>query len=164
MTIRNVLFICTGNSGGSLIAEALVTVLGKGKFKGFSAGTRAAGLINPYALEQIRKIGYPLENLRSKSVNEFASLNAPQIDYVITVCDYAAAELCPVWTGNPLSGHWRVERALAMAGSHEEKRASFEKLFNQLHARVEAFVRLPHQSTDRHALQQATKSIDDMLA
>lgn len=143
---RNVLFVCTGNSGGSLIAEALVTVLGKGRFKGYSAGTRAAGLINPYALAQVRKLGYPLKSLRSKSIEEFIAPLAPKIDFVITVCDYAASELNAVWTRSAVFAHWSVERALTMAGSHEEKQRAFEKLFNQLFAHVEAFLRLPHDA------------------
>jgi arsenate reductase len=155
----NVLFLCTANSARSIMAEALVTTMGKGRFQGFSAGSKPGGKVNPFAIEQVRKTGYPVENLRSKSWNEFAGQDAPQMDFIITVCDNAAGEACPFWPGHPATAHWGFEDPAAVEGSDAEKRAAFERIFKQIKARMEAFANLPIAMLDKHAIQQRIKEI-----
>lgn len=160
----NVLFLCTGNSARSIMAEALVTTMGKGRFKGFSAGSKPNGKVNPLALEQVKKTGYPIENLRSKSWDEFAeseTQDAPHMDFIITVCDNAAGEECPYWPGRPATAHWGFEDPAAVEGSDEEKRAAFEKIFKQIMARMNTFVSLPLHTLEKHAIQQEIKKIGD---
>jgi arsenate reductase len=157
----NVLFLCTGNSARSIMAEALVTTMGKGRFKGFSAGSKPGGKVNPYAIEQVKKIGYPVDNLRSKSWDEFAGPNAPYMDFIITVCDNAAGETCPYWPGFPATAHWGFEDPAAVEGSDEEKRAAFEKIFKQIMSRMSTFVNLPIAMLDQRAIQQEIKKIGE---
>mgnify|MGYP002037160574 FL=1 len=132
----NVLFLCTGNSARSIMAEAMLNTMGKGRFKAYSAGSHPGGTVNPFAIEQIKGTGYALDNLRSKSWDEFALPDAPHMDIVITVCDSAAGEVCPFWPGQPVSAHWGFEDPAAAKGTDEEKRAVFSKVAKQIHTRV----------------------------
>lgn len=157
----NVLFLCTGNSARSIMAEALVTTMGKGRFKGFSAGSKPGNKVNPFAVEQVMKTGYPVDGLRSKSWDEFAAPGAPHMDFIITVCDNAAGEVCPVWPGHPATAHWGFEDPAAVEGSDAEKRAAFEKIFRQIMTRMNAFVSLPLPMLEKHAIQQAIRQIGE---
>jgi arsenate reductase len=157
--IYNVLFLCTGNSARSIMAEALVTAMGKGRFRGFSAGSRPGGKVNPFAIEKVRETGYPLENLRSKSWDEFAQPGAPEMNFIITVCDSAAGKVCPIWPGRPASAHWSFEDPAAVEGSDEEKRAVFNKVYKQIAARMNTFVSLPLHTLDRNGIQQEIRKI-----
>ncbi|MGE5622788.1 MAG: arsenate reductase ArsC [Bacillota bacterium] len=159
--VYNVLFLCTGNSARSIMAEALVTILGQGRFRGFSAGSHPAGKVNPFAIEQIQPTGYPLENLRSKSWDEFAAADAPRMDFIITVCDNAAGEVCPVWPGHPLSAHWGFEDPAAVEGSDEDKRAAFRKVWQQIMRRTQSFVNLPVPLLDKSAIQHEMRKIGE---
>ena len=157
----NVLFLCTGNSARSIMAEALVTSMGKGRFRGFSAGSQPGGKVNPFAIEQVKATGYPVDNLRSKSWDEFAAPDAPQMDFIITVCDNAAGEVCPVWPGHPVSAHWGFEDPAAVEGSDEEKRAAFSKIFKQIVSRMNTFVNLPVDMLDKNAIRSEMQKIGD---
>jgi arsenate reductase len=157
----NVLFLCTGNSARSIMAEALVTTMSKGRFKGFSAGSKPGGKVNPFAIEQVKKTGYPLENLRSKSWDEFAAPGAPHMDFIITVCDNAAGEVCPFWPGHPATAHWGFEDPAAVEGTDEQKRAAFEKVFKQIMARMNTFVSLPLHMLEARAIQRELKKIGE---
>jgi arsenate reductase len=157
----NVLFLCTGNSARSIMAEALVTTMSHGKLKGFSAGSTPTGKVNPFAVEQVRKTGYPAENLRSKSWDEFAASDAPHMDFIITVCDNAAGEQCPYWPGHPTSAHWGFEDPAVVEGTDEEKRAAFEKTFKQIMARMNAFVSLPMELLEKHVIHQEMQKIGE---
>lgn len=159
--VYNVLFLCTGNSARSIMAEALVTTMGKGRFKGYSAGSHPGGKVNPFAVEQIQPTGYDSANLRSKSWDEFAAPDAPQMDFIITVCDNAAGEACPVWPGHPVSAHWGFEDPAAAEGSDEEKRAVFTKVFRQIASRMNTFVNLPIAMLDKNAIKQEIQKIGD---
>lgn len=151
--IYNVLVLCTGNSARSIMAEALINTMGNGRFRAFSAGSRPGGSVNPFAVEQVAATGYPLENLRSKSWDEYAAAGAPHMDFVITVCDNAAGESCPFWPGHPLKAHWGFEDPAAFIGSDEEKRRVFSKVFRQIMNRVQLFVNLPLPVLDHSATQ-----------
>jgi protein-tyrosine-phosphatase len=155
----NVLFLCTGNSARSILAEATLNAVGKGRFQAFSAGSHPAGQVNPFALELLNKSRLPIEGLRSKSWDEFAAPGAPQLDFVFTVCDNAAGEVCPVWPGQPLTAHWGVPDPAAVAGSDEEKRKAFFSAYTQLQNRILLFVNLPLANLDRVALKQ---KLDDI--
>ncbi|CAN5847628.1 arsenate reductase ArsC [soil metagenome] len=157
--IYNVLFLCTGNSARSIMAEALVSTMGHGRFRGFSAGSQPGGTVNPFAIEQVATTGYPITNLRSKSWDEFAAADAPQMDFIITVCDNAAGETCPFWVGHPMSAHWGFEDPAALVGSDEEKREEFHKIFRQIMARVSVFVSLPLAMLEKNTLQQEINDI-----
>jgi len=139
--VRNVLFLCTGNSARSVLAEAWMNAAGKGHYRAYSAGSRPAGKVNPFALELLRRKGLPVEGLRSKSWDEFAAPGAPRMDYIFTVCDNAAGEACPVWPGHPATAHWGVDDPAAVGGSDAEKRAAFETAFGLLAARIDEFLR-----------------------
>lgn len=155
----NILFLCTGNSARSIMAEALVTTMGHGMFKGYSAGSNPNGVVNPFAIEQVKKTGYPTDNLRSKSWDEFAGPDVPHMDFIITVCDNAAGEVCPIWPGHPSSAHWGFQDPAAVEGTDEEKRAAFERIFKQILARMNAFVSLPLNMLEKHAIHQEIKKI-----
>ena len=161
--IYNVLFLCTGNSARSVMAEALVTILGKGRFKGFSAGSRPGGKVNPYAIEQILQFqpDYPTGTMRSKSWDEFAAADAPQMDLIITVCDNAAGEECPFWPGRPATAHWGFQDPAAVEGSDDEKRAAFAKIFGQIRKKISDCAELKLESMDYATIQQSIKKIGE---
>ena len=140
----NVLFLCTGNSARSILAEAYLNAAGKGRFTAYSAGSHPAGKVNPFALELLERQGIPVADARSKSWEEFARTGAPKLDYVFTVCDNAAGEACPVWPGRPVTAHWGVDDPAAVAGSDEDKRKAFLAAFNALKARIDRFLAQPH--------------------
>jgi arsenate reductase len=155
----NVLFLCTGNSARSILAEALINHWGKGRFVGFSAGSRPTGRVNPVALELLNHMQLPTEGLRSKSWNEFAAPGAPQLDFVFTVCDSAAGEQCPFWPGQPMTAHWGVEDPAAVEGTDTEKWLVFRKVFRELENRIKIFVNLKISSLDRMSLQNRLQEI-----
>ncbi|MCB5185003.1 arsenate reductase ArsC [Methylobacillus gramineus] len=161
MTIKifNVLILCTGNSARSVMAEALFNQLGQGKFKAYSAGSHPTGKVNPFAAEQVAALGYPTDELRSKSWDEFATPDAPKMDIVITVCDNAAGEVCPIWPGTPISGHWGFEDPAAVQGGDEDKRAAFALIRGQIQGCVERFVCLPLESMDIPSIKRELDGI-----
>lgn len=150
----NVLFLCTGNSARSVMAEAMLNVAGRGRFKAYSAGSHPTGKIHPLALEQIAAIGHPLDNLRSKSWNEFASADAPHMDFVITVCDKAAGEVCPFWPGQPMTAHWGFLDPAAVEGTDAEKHAVFAKVCREIKMRLDIFQSLPLEKLEKLALKR----------
>lgn len=151
--VFNVLFLCTGNSARSILAEAQLNALGKGRFKAFSAGSHPNGTVNPFAIEFLGKAGLPTEGYRSKSWDEFAGPEAPVMDYVLTVCDQAAGEQCPFWPGQPMSAHWGVADPAAVEGSDDEKRRAFKDAAATLRKRIELFTALPSATLDRMSLK-----------
>ena len=157
--VYNVLVLCTGNSARSIMGEGLINVMGKGRFKAYSAGSHPGGVVNPFAIEQLKTIGYPTETLRSKSWDEFSTPDAPVMDFVFTVCDKAAGETCPFWPGHPLTAHWGFEDPAAAQGSDDEKRAVFQTIFRQIMCRVRAFVSLPLDKLDAVATKQEIVAI-----
>jgi arsenate reductase (thioredoxin) len=157
--VFNVLILRTGNSARSIMAEALFSTMGNGRFKAYSAGSHPNGKVNPFAIEQVKATGYPTDNLRSKSWDEFAASGAPELDFVITVCDNAADEVCPVWPGQPISAHWGFEDPAAVEGTDEEKRAAFRKIFHQIRNRVSIFASLPLEKLDHLALKREMDGI-----
>jgi arsenate reductase len=155
----NVLFLCTGNSARSIMAEALLGVLGNGRFAAFSAGSHPAGRVQPLAAELCTKLGYPAGTLRSKSWDEYATPGAPAMDFIITVCDNAAGEFCPIWPGHPLSAHWSVPDPAAANGDDDARRAAFLDAFTMLRRRVELLVALPLDTLDEPARVNAVRAI-----
>jgi len=155
----NVLVLCTGNSARSILGEVLFNVLGKGHFIAHSAGSKPAGCINPFALEWLQEQGYSIEGLRSKSWDEFAVSGAPQFDFIFTVCDNAAGEVCPVWLGPPATAHWGIPDPAAAGGDDETKRAAFRKAAEQLARRIQLFMSLPIEKLDKLALKQKLAEI-----
>lgn len=155
----NVLFLCTGNSARSQMAEAILNRLGQGRFRGFSAGSQPKDAVHPYALDLLRQFNHPTEGLRSKSWDEFARPGAPALDFVFTVCDSAAAESCPVWPGQPMTAHWGVPDPVAEDGTESEKRAAFADTYGRLHNRLSIFVSLPMASLDRLTLRKRLEAI-----
>jgi arsenate reductase len=138
--IRNVLFLCTGNSARSILSEAILNRLGDGRFRAFSAGSKPVGRVNPGALELLGRREYPTDELRSKSWDEFAGPDAPAMDYVITVCNNAAGETCPVWPGHPATEHWDIADPAGVGETDEERRAAFEEAYAVLNKRIEKFI------------------------
>ena len=157
--VFNVLFLCTGNSARSILAESLLNDLGRGRFRAFSAGSHPAGEVNPFALELLAKNRFPTGDLRSKPWDEFAQPDAPRLDFVITVCDKAAGEVCPVWPGQPMTAHWGIPDPVAVDGGDEVKRRAFSEAMNQMQRRISMFVNLPFDKLDRMKLQQAVRDI-----
>ncbi|WFU07465.1 arsenate reductase ArsC (plasmid) [Rhizobium sp. CB3171] len=160
--IYNVLFLCTGNSARSILAESILNAEGKGRFKAFSAGSQPKGEVNPHALKELEALGYPSSGFRSKSWDEFAEPGAPEMDFIFTVCDSAAGEACPVWIGHPMSAHWGVEDPAAVEGSDIEKTRAFAQAARYLKNRITAFVSLPLASIDRLALETHLRQIGAM--
>ena len=159
--IYNVLFLCTGNSARSIMAEAMLNVAGRGRFKTFSAGSHPTGEVNHFALEQIQAIGYPLDNLRSKSWDEFAGPEAPHMDFVITVCDKAAGEVCPFWPGQPMTAHWGFKDPAAVDGTDAEIRLAFAKVCREIKTRLDIFQSLPLSKLEKLALQRELDKIGE---
>lgn len=155
----NILILCTGNSARSIMGEALFNVLGAGRFRAYSAGSHPTGKVNPFAIEQIRVLGYPIEILRSKSWDEFARPDSPPLDFVVTVCDNAAGEVCPYWPGQPITAHWGFPDPAAVEGTDEEKRAAFTRTFHQIRNRVQLFLSLPLESLDNLAIEKKMRAI-----
>lgn len=152
--VRNVLFLCTGNSARSIIAECIVNRLGEGEFRGYSAGSHPQGEVNPYALRFLRQENYDVSGLRSKSWDEFAQPDAPVMDFVITVCGNAANETCPIWPSQPASAHWGLPDPAAVEGSDAEKLLAFSDTYQNMFLRIGVFVSLPSASLDKEALQK----------
>ena len=138
--IRNVLFLCTGNSARSILSEAILNRIGEGRYRAFSAGSKPVGHVNPGAMELLDRRSYPTEGLRSKSWDEFAGDGAPAMDYVITVCNNAAGETCPVWPGHPATEHWDIDDPAGVGETTDERRAAFEKAYATIDARIRNFV------------------------
>ncbi len=157
--VFNVLFLCTGNSARSILAESLMNHWGKGRFRGFSAGSFPKGTVHPLALELLRGLDLPSDGFRSKSWNEFAAPDAPPMNFVITVCDQAAGETCPVWPGHPIVAHWGVPDPAAVTGSEKERRQAFQDAFTALERRVKALVDSPLEKLDRAAAERALRAI-----
>ena len=155
----NVLFLCTGNSARSIIAESLLNALGGGRFCGFSAGSHPKGEVHPLAIEVLARAGYPTLEARSKSWGEFARPGAPAIDFVITVCDNAAAETCPVFPGRPVSAHWGMPDPAAALGTADDQRDAFRDTLREMRRRVQQFTSLPFGSTDQQALRAMMQAI-----
>jgi arsenate reductase len=155
----NVLFLCTGNSARSILAECLINRFGAGKFVGYSAGSHPKGEINPFTQWILEKNNYVTEGLRSKDWEEFSKPDAPNMDFVFTVCDKAAAEVCPVWPGQPMTAHWGVEDPAAVEGLDIDKKTAFQKAFSELQNRISIFVNLPFDSLDKLKLQQKLDEI-----
>jgi len=155
----NVLFLCTGNSARSVIAEAIMNREGKGKFVGYSAGSQPKGSVHPLTLDLLRRLNHDVSNLRSKSWDEFAGPSAPQLDFVFTVCDNAANETCPYWPGHPMTAHWGVPDPAAVEGSDSEKTLAFANTYRMLSQRISVFVNLPFASLDKMSLKKRLEDI-----
>ncbi len=153
MSTYNILFLCTANSARSIIAESLLRHWGGARFRAYSAGSYPQGTVNPLALEILRRHDLPTEGLRSKSWDEFADLGAPSMDFIITVCDKAAGELCPIWPGHPLTAHWGVEDPAAVQGSKAERLTAFRKTLRELESRIMLFTELRIEALDRGAIK-----------
>ena len=151
--VYNLLFLCTGNSARSIMAEVLLRRWGGDKFRSFSAGSHPKGAVHPYALDLLRSLRMPIDELRSKSWGEFVQPGAPQMDFIITVCDQAAGEVCPIWPGQPMTAHWGVPDPAAVEGSEEAKRDAFRAALRQLDNRIKLFISLPFAALDRMALK-----------
>jgi len=157
--IYNVLFLCTGNSARSILAEAIINQIGKGRFRAYSAGSHPAGKVNPYVLEMLAAQNLPVAELRSKSWDEFAAPGAPALDFVFTVCDNAAGEVCPVWPGQPVSAHWGIEDPAAVQGDDAARRHAVHTALQLLNRRISVFINLPFAKLDKMALKQEVDSI-----
>jgi arsenate reductase (thioredoxin) len=157
--VYNILVLCTGNSARSVMAEALLNVLGKGRFRAYSAGSHPSGKVQPMAAELAANLGYDTAQLRSKSWDEFAAPGAPELDLVITVCDNAAGETCPVWFGAPMIAHWGVDDPAAVEGDEDIRRHAYMKAFAELRRRTELLVALPINKLDRLVVEQQIRDI-----
>lgn len=155
----NVLFLCTGNSARSIIAEAILNRVGQGRFKAFSAGSRPKGEVHPYALQLLKSLNHDTSFARSKNWEEFAAPGAPEMHFVFTVCDNAAMEACPVWPGQPMTAHWGVPDPAAVVGTEAEKHLAFAETYRMLNSRISIFTSLPMNSLDRLALQKRLREI-----
>jgi len=155
----NVLFLCTGNSARSILAEAYLNAAGKGRFKAYSAGSRPAGKVNAFALELLEKNRLPTAGLRSKNWDEFAQGGAPRLDFIFTVCDNAAGEVCPVWPGQPITAHWGVADPAVITGPDHERRRAFLRAFTELSVRINLLLALPLEKFDRLTLK---RKLDDI--
>lgn len=159
----NVLFLCTGNSARSVLAECILNREGKGRFRAYSAGSHPKGQIHPFAIELLKKLNHPTAGLRSKSWDEFAAPDAPQLDFVFTVCDNAANEVCPIWPGQPMTAHWGLPDPAAAEGTEAEKHFAFADAYRMLLNRISIFTSLPMKSLDRLSLQKRLDEIGRSL-
>jgi protein-tyrosine-phosphatase len=157
--VFNVLFVCTGNSARSILAEAILNDTGKSRFHAFSAGSHPIGHVNPYALDLLNRIGLPTAGLRSKSWEEFSAPGAPEIDFIFTVCDNAAGEVCPIWPGRPMTAHWGIPDPASVSGSDLDKTNAFRDAYRILERRIGLLTSLPITSLGRLALQQQLSDI-----
>jgi len=157
--VLNVLFLCTGNSARSVMAETLLNHWGKGRFKAYSAGSHPTGKVNPYTLDLLEKLKLPTADLRSKSWDEFAAAGAPALDFVFTVCDNAAGEVCPIWPGQPIKAHWGFPDPAAFVGPEAEKRAQFADVFRQIESRIKIFTALPLERLSRLAIRHEVEKL-----
>ena len=157
--VFNVLFLCTGNSARSILAEAILNHAGRDRFRAFSAGSHPGGHVNPWAVELLARQGLEIADLRSKSWDEFTVPGAPRIDFVFTVCDNAAGEVCPAWPGQPMTAHWGIEDPAAVEGRDEDKRKAFSKAFGELNRRISLFTSLPLAKLDAMAIKRELDQI-----
>ena len=157
--VFNVLFLCTGNSARSVLAESILNREGKGRFRAFSAGSHPKGQVHPFAIDLLKKMNHPTAGLRSKSWDEFAEPGAPQLDFVFTVCDNAANEVCPIWPGQPMTAHWGLPDPAAAEGTDAEKHLAFADAYRMLLNRISIFTSLPMRSLDRLSLQKRLDEI-----
>ncbi|WP_431103539.1 arsenate reductase ArsC [Roseateles noduli] len=157
--VYNVLFICTGNSARSILAEGLLNHLGQGRFQAYSAGSHPKGEVHPLALNELRKLDIPTDGFRSKSWEEFAKAGAPEMDFVFTVCDQAAGEVCPIWPGQPLTAHWGMPDPAAVEGGEDTKQQAFRAAAVTMKRRLELMMSLPLQSLDAMAIHREVKDI-----
>ena len=155
----NVLFLCTGNSARSILGESLINTLGRGKFRGFSAGSFPKGQVHPMALDLLKRMNLPSENLGSKSWDEFAAPGSLELDFIFTVCDNAAGEVCPMWPGKPMTAHWGIADPAAVQGTEADRAFAFRKAFKELETRIKLFTALPIASLDRMKLQETLSVI-----
>ncbi|WP_373503619.1 arsenate reductase ArsC [Aestuariivirga sp.] len=154
-----VLFLCTGNSARSIFGEAILNREGGSRFRAFSAGSQPSGRVHPYAVDLLRRLNHPVEGLRSKNWNEFASTSSPSLDFVFTVCDDAAREVCPIWPGQPMSAHWSVPDPVTVEGTEAERRLAYAEAYRMLKNRIAAFTSLPVASLDRLSLKNKLDEI-----
>lgn len=157
--IFNVLFLCTGNSSRSIFAEAILNSTNASRFRAYSAGSHPTGSVHPLAIEQIERLGFPVDDLRSKSWNEYATAGAPHMDFVITVCDRAAGEICPRWPGHPITAHWSFEDPAAFVGDEQQQRKVFAKICREVKNRLDVFSMLPLETLSRLAIQKELNAI-----
>ena len=162
--VYNVLFLCTGNSARSILAECILNREGKERFRAFSAGSHPKGQVHPFAIELLKKLNHPTAGLRSKSWDEFAAPNAPHLDFVFTVCDNAANEVCPVWPGQPMTAHWGLPDPAAVEGTEAERHLAFADAYRMLLNRISIFTSLPMKSLDRLSLQKRLDEIGRSLS
>ena len=155
----NVLFLCTGNSARSILAESILNKWGKGQFRGFSAGSHPNGTVNPLAFDLLKRLDFPTEGLHSKSWDEFAGLSGTHFDFVITVCDNAAGEICPVWPGMPITAHWGIPDPAAVEGTEIEKKAAFTQAFKAMDRRIKLFLSLPLASIEQIRIKEHMDAI-----
>jgi len=158
----NVLFLCTGNSARSILAEGILRKDGAGRFNAFSAGSHPKGVVNPYALKTLAAYGYPVEGVRSKSWDDYAAPDTPKMDFVVTVCDSAAGEACPIWPGQPMTAHWGIEDPAAVEGSDIDKQRAFNEAFRYMRNRISAFISLPLRGLDKLVLSARLREIGRM--
>jgi arsenate reductase len=157
--VYNVLFLCTGNSARSILAESLLNTLGRGRFRAFSAGSFPKGRVHPMAMDLLERMNLPTEGLRSKSWDEFAAPGAPPLDFIVTVCDNAAGEVCPIWPGKPMTAHWGIADPAAAEGTEAEKAFAFRTALKEMEGRIKRLVDLPIASSDRMKLQESLRAI-----
>jgi len=157
--VYNVLFLCTGNSARSILAESILNRRGNGRFRGYSAGSHPNGAVNPFALALLKEMNFPAEGLRSKSWDEFATPTSPHFDFIITVCDNAAGETCPVWAGKPTTAHWGIPDPAAVQGTDLQKKAAFAQAFKLLSTRISLFLSLPLTSIDQLRIKDEMAAI-----
>lgn len=161
---KNVLFLCTGNSARSIIAEAIMNRAGAGRFRGYSAGSHPTGSVNPHAIALLKALNHPVDELRSKNWDEFAGRDAPKMDFVFTVCDNAANEVCPIWPGQPMSAHWGLPDPAAVQGTEAQIAAAFADTYRMMNNRIEILVNLPLDSLDRLGLQRRLDEVGRTLS